>query len=1768
MFSDPQLSTIGQLPAQAATSSPSWRRRAAVFALLAMAASLGLPAAPAFAQNFTNAGVAREADRFEASIKATVKPGTTPASQHRRTGERLLAAGNDPRGAYRAFLAAISADAGSAESWLGAARALNAIPQQSLQPNERYRVPENASAAAYMAAQRATAQNVKAEALAVLAEALKRRSMWRPAIDSLRSSLTLVDDATVREAYEQLKATHGFRITDYKVDNEAEKPRLCIQFSERLAGGSIDFTKFVSVGGKDPDSVAAEGSQLCLDGLEHGKRYEVLVRAGLPSIVGEDLPKQSELAVYVRDRSAAVRVTGKAYVLPSRGQQGIPITTINTDKVAVEIYRIGDRGLVPELGRGEGMRALNTWSLEQIRDRSGARVYQGTLDVATKLNQEVTTAVPVGEAVGTLKPGVYALIAKPEKGGASEEGGGELATQWFIISDLGLTAFSAENGVHAFVRSLATTAAMADVTVKLVARNNEVLASGKTDARGLVKFDAGLKRGEGGQAPALLVAEGQGDYAFLDLSTNAFDLTDRGVKGREAPGAIDGFVYTDRGVYRPDETVHLTALVRDGAARASDLPTTLIVSRPDGVEHRRILLTTAELGGRTTALALSSAAMTGTWRARLYTDPKASPVAQTAFLVEDFVPEKLALELTTRAGELEPGRDASIDVAGRFLYGPPAAGLAVEGEITVRTSSREIAGFAGYQFGQANEVVPPVRATLDGLGATDAQGRAKVSVALPQVARTARTLDADVTVRLREPGGRAIERKLTLPVSLGLARIGVKPLFSASGLGEGEAATFDVMVAGPDGKPLAAKGLAWELVRLETSWQWAKRDGQWSHDSVTLSRKVASGTIDAGAGAPARISAPVRFGRYRLDVVDAKGEILAAGHRFTSGWYVSEENTDSPEMLEVALDKQAYKAGDTARLRIATRTGGRVLVAVFAGGLASTQEVVVPDGGGDVSLAVGNDWGAGAYVTATLYRPLDEKARRMPSRALGLAWLPLDQTERTLQVTLDTPATVRPGQTLTVPLNVTGLAAGEEARVTVAAVDVGILSLTRFETPAPERWFFQQRRLGAELRDLYGRLIDGMRAERGRLRSGGDGDAGMAMDGAPPVEATLALFSGIVKVGADGKASVWFDMPDFNGTVRLMAVAWSADKLGHASREVVVRDKVALTVDAPRFMTLGDEARFDISVHNVEGPAGRYTVALTGAPEGSLDLAAGARTSQRFTVKPTDVGLTRYVVNVAGPGGIAVKRELTFDVKAPGGDVRRTTVQRIAPGAKLTLSADLVSDMIAGRTRVTLNVGPNAALDMPRLMTELDRYPYGCAEQTVSRALPLVYLNDLARTVGLARDGEIKVRVQQAVDRVFGMQDSSGAFGVWGPSNGEIWLTAYVTDFLTRAREAGFQVRPEGFTLALDRLANFIAAAQDFESGGEDRAYALYVLARNGRAPIGELRYYADARLDRFSTGLAKAQLGAALAMLGDRERAERVFRAAMTPVSEDDALMRRDYGSELRDRAGLVTLAAETRTLAAETPGLVAVMADAFRTRRHTSTQEQAWLLLAARALADDARDQRLAVNGRAHQGALTQAFAASDLASGEVIVANTGANAVSAVVSVIGAATTPEPAMAEGFEIERQYYTLDGKPVVLAGAQGGSGRVTQTDRLVVVLKVTAKAPGGRVLLVDRLPAGLEIENPRLVDGTGVKALGWLKRDLEPKHTEFRDDRFVAAFELFPKSGENAQPVPETFSIAYIVRAVTPGSFVHPAATIEDMYRPERMARTAAGRLTVAAKE
>jgi alpha-2-macroglobulin len=1729
-------------------------------ATLCAVLALGLVSAQAADKAFRRDDLADAAIKLEAQIRSEAGPVAKSAATLRTDADAAF-----KRLDFRAGLqtlgqiAAIAPD--DSGNWLRLARTIFQIRWATT--TEQTFLLERASTAAYIAYQRAGNPAEEADALAALGRSLSDRKLWRPALNALRLSLDLREVADVRGQYEKLRDEQGFRLLDYTVDSDSASPRACFQFSEDLAKRT-DFAPFLALAGSDKPALSSEEKQLCVEGLKHGERYTVNLRAGLPSTVRESLPKSAEFNIYVRDRKPFVRFTGRAYVLPRTGQQGIPLVSVNTQSVSVQVFRIGDRNLINTVIGSDFQRALSGYELSNLGDERGVKVWSGELATGSTLNADVTTAFPVEQAVGELQPGLYVMTAVAKgPGSGGDDDSGSLATQWFIVSDLGLAAFSGNDGIHVFVNSLASTDAVGKAEVRLVARNNEILATRKTDDSGHVLFEAGLARGEGGLSPAMLTVTGdKGDYAFLSLKANAFDLTDRGVAGREVPAGADAFVYAERGVYRSGETVYLTALLRDGQGNAvTNGPLTLMIERPDGVEYRRAVLADQGAGGRSLALPLNSAVPTGTWRVRAFTDPKATSVGETTFMVEDYVPDRIEFDISSKDKQIKAEAPVELKVDGHFLYGAPASGLQLEGDMLVVPASGR-PGFEGYQFGVADdETTSNERTPIENLPEADANGTATFPVSLAKPPASTRPQEAQIFIRMAETGGRAVERKLVLPVAPNAAMIGVKPLFADKNVAEGDKAEFDVVFASPDGKSLARGGLRYELLRMESRYQWYRQNAAWEYEPVKSTKRVADGDFDIAADKPSRLTLSPEPGRYRLDVKSTETDGPLTSVQFDVGWY-SDGSADTPDLLETSIDKPEYQSGDTMVVTVNSRAAGKLTINVLGDRLLTTQTSQVNEGTSQVRIPVGTDWGTSAYVVATLRRPLDATAKRMPGRAIGLKWFGIDKKNRTLNVSLSPPALVRPSSTLKLPVKIGGLNPGEDAKIVVAAVDVGILNLTNYKPPAPDDYYLGQRRMSAEIRDLYGQLIDGMQGTRGQLKTGGD-SAGVELQGSPPTQKPLALYSGIVTVAADGSAEISFEIPEFAGTARLMAVAWTATKLGRATTDVTVRDTVVLTATLPRFLLTGDHGTMSFDLDNVEGAPGDYTIGvktsgpvkITGNPTTSVKLAAKQRTSMSLALDASGgAGTAEFDVDIKGPNGVTLARHYALDVKAATQILARRSIRSLAKGESLTLTSDMFSDLVPGTGGVSLSVGLSTALDAATILKALDRYPFGCSEQITSRAMPLLYVNDLAVGAYLAMDTAVDQRIKDAIDRLLARQGSNGSFGLWSAGGDDAWLDAYVTDFLTRAREKGFAVPDVLFRNALDRVRNSVVNAEEPEkNGGRDLAYGLYVLAKNGAAPIGDLRYLADTKLNNLATPIAKAQLAAALALVGDRSRAERVYTAALESLAPKPVLEfgRVDYGSALRDAAALVSLASEGNAPRATVTQAVERVEAARGLTPYTSTQENAWLVLASRALAKDAGSLALDIDGTPIKTALYRSYKSAEMTGKPIKITNTGDAPVQAVVSVSGAPVTPEPAASNGFKIERNYFTLDGKPA-------DPSKARQNDRFAVVLKITeAKPEYGHIMVADYLPAGLEIDNPHLVSSGDTGTLDWIEDGQEPTNAEFRDDRFNASLDR----AANAKAV---FTVAYVVRAVSPGKYVLPQAYVEDMYNPSRYGRSGTGMIEV----
>ena len=1586
------------------------------------------------------------------------------------------------------------------------------------------------------------------------------RTAYRAALSQAMEAHLPLPEAKAK--MDELRLAVGLTLKNIEVSSEEAPARLCLTFSDNLKSGrDIHFEDFVRLQPAAQVTAFADDKQLCLSGLAHGTAYQVTVRQGLPGADGLVLRKDEVKRVQVADRDPSVAFKGSSFILARGDSGGVPVVTVNLDSVGLKVYRVNDRALVSQIKSQRVGESMTGWDAQKLKNRDGELIWEGKLAVKGERNKEAITGLAVRQIIAQPKPGLYAVVAEPNDVPEDSKPWTK-ATQWLMISDIGLTTTRGADGVHVFARSLATAKPLPGLDIALIARNNADLGHAVTDADGHARFAEGLTRGDGGQAPMLTTASGKdGDFAALDLTLAAFDLSDRGVGGRATPGPLDAYLYSDRGVYRPGETVNLSVLLRDDGTVAVDtVPLTLKVLRPSGTEFWSGTLKPAAAGGFTLPLALSRTAPLGSWTVQAFGDPKAPPIGTLGFQVDEFMPQRLAVELSAAKPVIEPGKPFAVDLAARFLYGPPAAGLSATAAVALEEDSDPYPQFKGYRFGLAQESVT-ARVTELVPVTTDAEGKTVLAIELPAQPDTTKPMRAAIRAAVTEPGGRPTRKSITLPVRAQPYAIGIASHSGSSRIDEGSAAAFDVIALDVQGNRVAKSGLRWELIAEHRDFQWYYEQGRYKYRINQHDQILRSGPFAVTAAAAATLEAgSLPWGRYRFEVVDAATGV-ATSYRFSSGWEAGPSAGDTPDTVEVTADRTAYKAGDTAHIHIQPPFAGEVLLTVATDRLHLTRALSVPAGGATVDVPVSADWGPGAYVTATVYRPPVHGKERMPVRAIGLVWLTLDPAARTLNLAIDLPEVVRPHQTLDVPVSATP---GADAYVTLAAVDEGILQLTEFVSPDPARHYFGKRALGLDIRDDYGRLIDTIDGPMGELRQGGD--SGGLSAGLPKVPViVVSLFKGPVKFDAEGKARIKFEIPDFNGQLRLMAVAFDKTRVGSLSSKVIVRDPLVADATLPRFLAPGDDSRVTVSLHNVEAAGGRYRLSVVGQgpvkvtqPEGGtvVDLAAGQRTSVTLPVTGVGAGIGGIALSVDGPlegaATVAVRQELGITVRPSRAVETEFVARQIPPGLDTVVDASLLANSVPGTGGVAVSFSSGPPFDVAGLLAALDRYPFGCLEQLTSRALPLLAVNDVALALGAQRrpDDSLEARIDQAIAQILDKQRYDGGFGLWSANNEAApWLTAYALEFLTRARAAKHPVPDAPYLAGLNWLRQHAIEGGTGAGALASRAYALYTLAEAGMLTAGPLRYFADAFTTTLPTPLAKGQIGAALAKLGDRDRAEVAFAAAMSGLVRES--WHDDYGTTLRDAAALVTLLTESGMAGSgRLPALLARLPASAAAVRETNTQEQARLVLAAQTLMKGSAPLSLVREG----GTLPKGDPVrlvpteAELAAG-IRIRNTGSQPVWQAVASHGVPLVAKPAAREGMKIKRNFFWRDGSPVNL-------DLVKQNDVFVVVLEGEAATKLFHQAIVSQpLPAGWELENKSLGAG-GVAELGWLTGLSEPAAAELRDDRYIAAIDLSEQTSQ--------FKLAFLVRAVTPGGYELPGATMEDMYKPHFFARQATGRITV----
>jgi uncharacterized protein YfaS (alpha-2-macroglobulin family) len=1532
--------------------------------------------------------------------------------------------------------------------------------------------------------------------------------------------------------------------------------------------------------------------ELRLRHLEPKREMILTVDSGLLALNKTTFDSNFEKQISTRDIQPSVGFASRGSLLPTKVIAGLPVMALNVDKIDVNFYRIKSESLSAFISQWQYRNAVSNWESDNLLKLADL-VYTGRFDLNPARNTREKLLLPLGEIKPLQQPGVYIAIMN-QAGHYSYSNAATL----FTLSDIGVSAHRYHDRLDVFTQSLENGAAQSKVEITLLNEKGQTLVQATSDGDG----HATLEKIEKG---TLLLARTSEQTTLLDLNRPALDLAEFNIAG-DAGFSKQFFMFGPRDLYRPGETVLLNALLRDSDGKVLPAqPVKLEVVKPDG-QVARTQVWQPEKGLYKFNYPLSQDVQTGNWQVRVNTGDNQPRI--WTFKVEDFMPERMALNIASSQQPTSPDSAVSFQIAGRYLYGAPASGNSLQGQLFLRPLREAVSALSGFQFGDINE--ENLTRNLDEVQLSlDEQGKTTVS-ADSQWSDVHSPLKLVLQASLLESGGRPVTRRAEQAIWPADALPGIRPQFASKEIydyrtdstrtqpivDEDSSAGFDVVFANAKGEKLAVSGLDVRLIRERRDYFWSWEEGEgWQSQYDQKDLVEAEQKLDLAAGETGKVAFPVEWGSYRLEVRDPDTNIVSS-IRFWAG-YSWQDNSDGagavrPDRVTLKIDKPSYKAGDTINLHISAPAAGKGYAMVESSdGPLWWKEIDVPEKGLDIAIPVDKSWQRhDLYLSTLVIRPGDKSRAATPKRAVGILHLPLGDESRRLAVALEAPAKMRPNQNLTVKVKTQPIN-GEmpkQINVLVSAVDSGVLNITDYKTPDPWEAFFGRKRYGADLYDIYGQVIEG-EGRLAALRFGGDGDEGdeLSRGGKKPVNhvTIIAQQAQPVQLDANGEGTVTLPIGDFNGELRVMAQAWNDDRFGNNEAKVVVAAPLVTELAAPRFMASGDKSRLAMDLTNLTDQPQQLSIhlktsgllALDSQPVQTVTLAPGARKTLFIPVRALDgfgdgqLDAQISGLNLPGETFAPQNKQWKLGVRPPFPAQSTNSGAILAPGEVWDISPQHISGLAPATLEGQVLLSGRPPLNLARYIRELKAYPYGCLEQTTSGLFPSLYTNQ-AQLAALGIKGTTDEQRRAAIDvgisRLLDMQRDNGSFGLWdkeGPE--EYWLTAYVTDFLVRASEQGYSVDIDLLNKANQRLLRYLqdsglialrysddAAASKFAV----QAYAAQVLARQQKAPLGALRELWQ-RHTNARAGLPLVQLGVALKLMGDAPRGDNAISLGLKTNRSDERSWLADYGSELRDKAMMLSLLEENKLLPDQQNQLLLELSNLAYSQRWLSTQESNALFLAGRnwqtAKGDWRSQASFAAEPLSGTESVTRNLNAEQLAG--LQVTNTGAGNLYLRVDSVGYPNQAPAPYSNVLHIERHFLDAKGNSKSLSELKSG-------ELVMVWLDVWADKNVPDALVVDLLPAGLELENQNLSESSAnlsesdsqVQGLLNQMQQADIQHMEFRDDRFVAALPL--NEGQHA-------TLVYLARAVTPGTYTVPVSQVESMYVPQwRATGASTGMLTV----
>ncbi len=1608
----------------------------------------------------------------------------------------------------------------------------------------------------------------------------------------------------------RVPALGDFELTNVRV-GQGQELYLDLFFSDPLDPAQ-DFRGMVTIEHYNGSlRYLADGNRLRVypSGTLTGTR-QITVSKGVKNSMGKPMQKAGSWEVDIQEAKPQVRLAGTGVILPQTQGLSFPFEAINLKAVEVEVFKIYHNNILQFLQNNQ---LSGNSSLQEVgRIIKQVKVPLHTLSPEASANGWARYALRLDDLVQTDPQAIYQIrigfrpqyalygcpdaIEEPEA--ANAEAAGEapqsIMQNWYgfsgyyegyswadredpckpayynsdrfvsrnvIASNIGLLAKAAEGGQYqVFATDLRTAQPLSGINLEFYDYQQQRLGGGQTDSDG--QYKASLDR-----PPFLVVARRGQERGYLRLQDgDALSLSQFDVEGTAAQEGLKGFLYADRGVWRPGDSVFLNFIIEDELGRLpSRYPITFELRGPRGQVREQRTVTNRVPKIYPLHFASSTEAPTGIWRATV----KAGGATFNKNLrIETVKPNRLKINFDF-GKERIMAADAPFtpDLSAQWLHGAPAAGLNAVVEAQLQQSNTVFKGFSEFEFDDPARSISMEPQTVFE-GPLNQAGQAAPSITLTNQAQLPGRLTASFRTRVFERGGGFSIDNFSLPYDPYAAYAGIRIPRNQYGykrLTMGQAEPLEVAALTPEGQPVANRRLSIGLYRVDWRWWWDRSNGNVSrYNTATHYGALEKAQVTTGANGRATWNVTANnWGRYLVRVCDTEtghcsGDFFYAG----SPWYGEEEgNRDEAAMLPFSADQDQYEVGETVTLQLPDAKAGRILLSLETGTeVLDSRWIEAEEGSNTISFEATSAMAPTVYAHLTLLQPHGQVENDLPIRLYGVIPIPVEAPATHLRPQAKVAKALKPRADFAIQVSE---AAGQPMAYTLAVVDEGLLGLTRFETPAPWSHFYAREALGVRTWDLYDEVLGAYGGQLDRMLSIG-GDAAAKVEAAKKANRfdPVAMHLGPFYLEKGQTATHQLTMPNYVGAVRVMVVAAEGQAYGHTEQTVPVRQPLMVLGTLPRVLGPGETLQLPVNVFTMQEGIRDVKVSvrargnLVRLPEASRNLQF-SQPGDQMVYFPVEVaektGTVRFTIVAEGHGQTATQ-DIELQIRNPNPIVTEVEEAALPPGKQHAFAYELLG--MAGTNAVTLEVSNIPPINLEKRLDYLIRYPYGCLEQTLSSGFPQLYVSELLE-VTEQQQKQLSENIKGTVNRLMGFQIANGGMAYWpGSAEARPWPTTYAAHFMLEAKALSYFVPPTLLERLLDyqsrtaRLWSAGAAASSLYQGQNaslDQAYRLYTLAlaqQPDLSAMNRLRAYGQLN------AAAKWRLAAAYALVGKQNTAQQLINSADTNVPAYQELGG-TFGSGLRDRAMIL----ETLVLMGksdEAAALLKSIAEQLSSERWLNTQETAYALLAIGKYVKEGGNNlgqkitfRYTLDGDTQTAGTDKALYQVEISPAvqRVEVDNSSEGLLFARLirsgQPLAGAETPA---SNQLNMSIVYQTLEGQPLDPTMIPQG---------MDFVAAVTLKHPGHpvyqryRELALEQIfPSGWEIMNTRMDNLDQFPG-----QQGRYDYQDIRDDRVYTFFNL-------DQQQSETFYIQ--LNAAYQGRFYLPAVKCAAMYKADIEARSA----------